>query len=206
MKPLLFACCLVFLTLCSTQTANADLAPSRPSDDKISRPAPEKGAKYVLHTSLEIGTDPKAYEAKLQISESDFKTLRASLDGNAGVASIVGGISFSSTRTIMAGLLMFLAVSVAGVLIARSAAFGRTQKVLAALFLIAVLIGATAIMTRGNAGPPGSYRWRGLPQALAEGKSTIGGLDIEVVPDSQMSGKPMRLIIPLKKQNGNGEE
>ena len=32
-----------------------------------------------------------------------------------------------------------------------------------------IIIGAAAIITRGNAGPPGSYRWRNLPQALAEG-------------------------------------
>jgi hypothetical protein len=100
---------------------------------------------------------------------------------------------------------MFMAISVAGVLLARSSAFGRTQKALAAVFLVAVLIGAAAIITRANAGPPGSYRWRNLPQALAEGKATIGGIDIEVVPDNE-SGPHMRLIMPLKKQGGNGEE
>ena len=42
-------------------------------------------------------------------------------------------------------------------------------------------------------------------QALAKGESTTGGVDIEVVPDDQLSGR-MRLIIPLKKQNSPGEE
>ena len=191
MKALLFALCLVF----SATVAKADLPKPKP---------PEKAAKYVLHTSLEISTDPKAYEAKLQISESSLKEFRAALDG--GSSPVVGGLALSSTRTIMAGLLMFLAISVAGVLIARSSSFGRTQKALAALVLVAVVIGAAAIITRGNAGPPGSYRWRNLPQALAEGKATIGGVDIEVVPDSEMSGPHMRLIMPLKKQSGNGDE
>jgi hypothetical protein len=68
------------------------------------------------------------------------------------------------------------------------------------------MLGAAAIITRGNAGPPGSYRWRNLPQALAEGKSTAGGLDIEVIPDDARTGANMKLIIPLKKQSGNGEE
>jgi hypothetical protein len=190
MKALLFAFCLVF----SATVAKADLPKPKP---------PEKAAKYVLHTSLEISTDPKAYEAKLQISESSLKEFRAALDG--GSSPVVGGLALSSTRTIMAGLLMFMAISVAGVLIARSSAFGRTQKALAALVLMAVVIGAEAIITRGNAGPPGSYRWRNLPQALAEGKATIGGVDIEVVPDSE-SGPHMRLIMPLKKQSGNGDE
>src|SRR6185369_6227978 len=106
---------------------------------------------------------------------------------------------FSAPRTIVAGLLMFLAISITGVLLARSSSFGRTQKAVGALVIVAVLIGVAAIITRGNAGPPGSYRWRNLPQALAEGKATIGGVDIEIVPDSE-SGPRMRLIMPLKKQ------
>src|SRR6185503_21258044 len=94
MKALLFACCLVF----SATVAKADLPKPKP---------PEKAARLVLHTSLEISTDPKAYEAKLQISESSLKELRAALDGS-GSAPIVGGLALSSTRTIMAGLLMFM--------------------------------------------------------------------------------------------------
>ena len=72
--------------------------------------------------------------------------------------------------------------------------------------LVVAVIGAAAIITRGNAGPPGSYRWRNLPQALAEGKATAGGVDIEIIPDdARASGANMRLIIPLKKSNP-GEE
>ena len=71
--------------------------------------------------------------------------------------------------------------------------------------LVVAVIGTAAIITRGNAGPPGSYRWRNLPQALAEGKATAGGLDIEIIPDDARTGANMRLIIPLKKSNP-GEE
>ena len=186
MKSLLFACSLVLLTAFS---ANADIAKPK---------TPDKVAKPVLHASLEIVPDPKIYEAKLQISQSDFATFRAAVGG--GSAPVAGGIAFSGPRTIMAGLLMFMAVSVAGVLFARSSSFGRTQKTIGAVVFVAVLLGAAAIITRGNAGPPGSWRWRNLPQALAEGKSTIGGLDVEIVPDDQMNGRTMRLLIPLKKQ------
>lgn len=200
MKAILFACCVV---LFSAVSVNADLAPTKPADQKVSKPAREP--KVILHTGLEITTDPKAYEARLQISRSTFQSVRAALDGAPGNPPIVGGIALSSTRTIIAGLLMFMAVSVAGVLLARSSAFGRTQKAIAALVLVAVVIGAAAIITRGNAGPPGSYRWRNLPQALAEGKPTSGGVDIEVVPDDQLP-ENMRLIIPLKKQSTTGEE
>lgn len=93
---------------------------------------------------------------------------------------------------------MFLSVSIAGVLFARSSSFGRAQKVFGAVMLVVAVVGAAAIITRGNAGPPGSYRWRNLPQALAEGKATAGGLDIEIIPDdARASGANMRLIIPL---------
>jgi hypothetical protein len=197
MKALVFAC---FVVLCSAVLANADLRPpTKPAEQKVSEP------KYILHTGLEIATDPKAYEAKLQISQSQLQNFRAALDGAPGNPPVVGGIAVSAPRTIIAGLLMFLAISIAGVLIARSSSFGRTQKALGALVLVAVLIGAAAIITRGNAGPPGSYRWRNLPQALAKGESTVGGVDVEVVPDAQLQGR-MRLIIPLKKQNTSGEE
>jgi len=187
MKRVLLAC--FFLTTLSVYTANADIA----------KP-PQKPGKVILHTSLEIVPDEKSYDARLQISQSDFKIFRAALDGDTGSSPVMGGIALSAPRTIVAGLLMFLAVSVAGVLFARSSSFGRTQKAIGAVLLLGVVLGAAAIITRGNAGPPPSWRWRNLPQALAEGKPTIGDVNVEIVPDDQMSGRTMRLIIPLKKQ------
>jgi hypothetical protein len=198
MRPLFSAFCLVLLALATVQAANADVAKPKPS---------EKAARYVLHTSLEIVPDPKAYEAKLQITESDLKNFRAALDGTPGNTTIAASIAHSATRTIVAGLLMFLSVSIAGVLLARSRSFGRTQKVVGALILVVAVVGAATIITRGNAGPPGSYRWRNLPQALAEGRATAGGLDIEIIPDDAVpAGANMRLVIPLKKQSRPGEE
>jgi len=197
MKVLLFACCVL---LFNAPVTSADLKPpTKPAEQKVSE------TKYILHTGLEIATDPKAYEAKLQISQSQLQNFRAALDSGAGSPPVVAGIAVSAPRTIIAGLLMFLAISVAGVLLARSTSFGKTQKAIGAIVIVAVVLGAAAIITRGNAGPPGSYRWRNLPQALAKGESTFGGVDIEVVPDDQLSGR-MRLIIPLKKQNAPGEE
>ena len=169
-------------------------------------PRPKTPTKPVLHTSLEIVPDSTIYEAKLQISQSDSKYFRAALDGDPGNQPIAGGIMFSAPRTIIAGLLMFMAVSVAGVMIARSSSFGRTQKTVGAALLVVIVLGAAAIITRGNAGPPPSWRWHNLPQALAEGKPTIGGVDVEIVPDNQMNGRTMRLLIPLKKAVVPGEE
>jgi len=193
MKSLL---CL-FVLLVTVSIANADVAKPKP---------PQKSAREVLHTTLEIAPDATVYEAKLQISQSDFKILRAALDGDSGSSPVVGSIAFSAPRTIIAGLLMFLAMSVAGVMIARSSSFGRTQKTVGAALLVVIVLGAAAIITRGNAGPPPSWRWHNLPQALAEGKPTIGGVDVEIVPDNQLNGRTMRLVIPLKKAVTPGEE
>lgn len=193
MKSLLF----FFVLLTAVSTARADVAKPKP---------PQTPPKPILRTSIEIVPDSKIYEAKLQISQSDFNSMRAAGEGEAGAAPVVGGIAFSAPRTIVAGLLMFMAVSVAGVLIARSPSFGKAQKTIGAALLVAFVLGAAAIITRGNIGPPQTWQWRNLPKALAEGKPTIGGVDLEIVPDDQMKGQTMRLLIPLKKQNSPGEE
>ena len=197
MKALLFAC---FLVVSTAVSVSADVPkPKTP-------PKPLRG----LHTRLEIVPDEKIYEAKLQISESDLKTFMAAINatppGNGeGIMAVAGGVSASAMRTIIAGILMFLAVSVAGVMLARSSSLGRTQKALGAVVVVAVVLGAAAIIVRANAGPPGSYYWRNLPKALADGKPTQGGVDIEIVPDEE-GGKPVRLLIPLKKGSHSGDE
>ena len=197
MKSLLVVCSMFLLTAISAQAINADIAGLKTA---------EKPGKVALRTTLEIATDEKAYEARLQIKQSELKELRAALEGAAGNTPIAASITQSPTRTIVAGLLMFLSVSIAGVLFARSSAFGRTQKTVVGLILVVAMLGAAAIITRGNAGPPGSYRWRNLPQALAQGQPTAGSIDIEIVPDDAITSTNMRLIIPLKKQNSTGRE
>src|SRR5262249_61396137 len=100
MKVLLFAC---FVVLSSTVLANADVRPPvKPAEQKVSE------TKYILHTGLEIATDAKAYEAKLQIPQSQLQNFRAALDGASGNPPVVGGIALSAPRTIIPGLLMFL--------------------------------------------------------------------------------------------------
>ena len=193
MKSLLFVCCL----LLSVQIAKADVA--RPKE-------PEKPTRIALRTTLEIVPDAKAYEARLQIKQSDLKELRAALDGAAGNTTIAASISQSPMQTIVAGVLMFLAVSIGGVLFARSSSFGRIQKTVVTVILVAAMLGVAAIITRGNAGPPGSYRWKNLPQALTQGHGTAGSVEIEIVPDHALTSTNMLLIIPLKKQDRPGEE
>jgi hypothetical protein len=59
------------------------------------------------------------------------------------------------------------------------------------------VICAGAIITQANAGPPGSYYWRKLPQNLSKGTPTNGGVDIMVVPDGS-DGSGMKLVIPTR--------
>jgi len=81
MKSLLF----LFILAATVSPVNADVAKPKPSP------------KQILHTSLEIVPDAKLYEAKLQISQSDFNNLRAAAEGT-GSSPVVGGIVFSAPR------------------------------------------------------------------------------------------------------------
>jgi hypothetical protein len=157
-------------------------------------PSPEL-PKFVLHTRLVVVPDNKAWEAKLQISQSSLQELRAAL-GN-GNESTAQSITRSSTRTIMAGVFMFLSLSFAGVWLARSMQT-RGQKAVAALLFGTAVIGAAAIIAQANAGPPGSYYWKKLPQNLTKGAPTSGGLDIEIVSDGDIGSSGMQLILPIK--------
>lgn len=190
---LLVLCCIVFGAT-GLALANMDIRAPTPVPDSI------KPGKVVMHTSLEVVPDARSSEARLQITQATLNDLRADIGGssNAPIAAVVGQ---SRTRTIVAGLLMFFAVSVAGVLIARKArSFGRAQRAVVALVFFGSVLTATTIVTSGNAGPPGWYRWKNLPQALTQGQPTAGGVDIEIVPDSEMKGVRFRLIIPVKSQ------
>jgi len=200
MKAILI-CSLSLLFLTFTALANADIA--RPKQS----PTPNQ-SRVVLHTSLEIAPDSKIYEARLQIPQSQLQEFRAALDAAAGNTTIAASVTGNSTRTIIAGSLLFLSLSFAGVWLARSrhqAGAGRMRKAIAAAVIVMATIGAAAIITRGNAGPPGYYRWRTLPQALSDGHSTAGGVDIEIVADDPNSRAGLKLLIPLRKAK-QGEE
>jgi hypothetical protein len=186
MKRLLSFLCLLLATAIP---AYADIARPKPS-------ASPQPVRVVLHTSLTIVPDSKAYEARLQISQSSMQELRAALGNMPANESMAQRLTHSSTRTIIAGVFMFLSLSFAGVWLARSVQT-RGQKAIAAVLLGTAVIGAAAIITQANAGPPSSFYWRKLPQNLSRGMPTNGGIDIEIVPDSS-DGSDLRLIMPAK--------
>ena len=184
-----FGFCLLCVLLGTADSANADIARPKPS------PSPQV-PRTIFHTRLVIVPDSKAWEARLQISQSDLEELRAALGNTPANETITGRVAHSSTRTVVAGLFMFLSISFAGVWLARSVQ-SRGQKMITALLVGTAVIGAAAIITQANAGPPGSYSWKKLPQNLGKGVPTNGGVDIVVVPDGS-DGSGMKLIIPTR--------
>ena len=186
-----FSLCVFCLLLALAIPAYGDIARPKPKPS----PSPEL-PRIVLHTRLVVVPDNKAWEARLQISQSSLQELRAAL-GNTGNESTAQSIARSSTRTILAGVFMFLSLGFAGVWLARSMQT-RGQKAIAALLLSTAVIGAAAIITQANAGPPGSYYWKKLPQNLSKGAPTSGGVDIEIVPDGDVGSSGMKLILPIK--------
>jgi hypothetical protein len=189
-------------TLILTLSVGALLASAIYAFADIAKPKPSPAeAKTVLYTGLTVTSDPKAYEARMQISQETLKHLQDAAANNGGGGSMAQRVMHSSTRTIMAGTFMFLAVSFAGIWFARSGQ-RRNHKALAAVFLVAFVFGIGTVIVRANAGPPGYIRWQNLPQSLKDGKETVGGVQIELVPGDDN----IKLIIPLRKTNRPGEE
>jgi len=174
----------------------------------VARPKTQP-SKQNVYSSLEIVPDGKATNATLQIRQSDLTALRAALD-NTEKPTFAASITHSGSRTIIAGVLLFMSVSFAGVWLARSSrsgkGMGRRQKAVAVALIGLATIGAAAIITRGNAGPPPSNRWRNIAIALTAGESTSGPVVLQVLPDSDLPNTGARLILPLKKQTKNGED
>ena len=92
---------------------------------------------------------------------------------------------------------MSLSLSIARVCLARSVQT-RGQKTVAILLVGRAVMGATAMMAQANAGPPGAYDWKKLPQNLTKGAPTSGGLDIVIVPDGDIGSSGMQLVLPMK--------
>ena len=198
MKTLLSLACLLLAVMVSTQTAVADIAKPK---------TPDQPPKIVLRRNLEIVPDGKVWSARLQLTQSDLQELRAAMDAAGGQTGVAATIAQSPMRTIIAGLLLFLSVSFAGVWLARTSSGGRARKAIAAGILVVAVVGAAAIITRGNAGPPpGYYTWMKLSKNYAQGRATSGDMVIEIVPDEPNRTPGVKLLIPYNpKQNGGDE-
>ena len=163
----------------------------------IARPKPTKPTQAVepirVNSSLTITSDSKAYDARLQIPIETLKEINEAVQKGEDSASLMQSVRHSSTRTMMAGLFMFLAVSFAGVWLARSNQ-RRNVKAVAAVLVIAFVFGFATVIVRANAGPPGYVRWRNLGQNLKDGKETDADVGIEIVPGDG----DIKVIIPVR--------
>lgn len=199
MKTLLLVAFLLFLGAFSTQIVSADVPKPK---------TPEQQSKILLRSKLEIVPDEQVWSARLRLTQSQLQELRAALDGADKNTTVAASIAQSPTRTLIAGVLLFLSVSFAGVWLARASRMpmGRKNKVVAAAILVVAVLGAAAIITRGNAGPPPGYlSWMKLSKNFSQGKATTGDFMIEVVPDQPNTPPSVKLVIPYNKQNGDDE-
>lgn len=188
MKRLLYVFALGLLLLGSANQVSADLAP--PPKPKPTPPIKLSAITVLTMTNLEIVTDKNSYNARLQISKETLRNMQAALEAAPGDQSNAQHFSGTSSNTIMSGVFLFLSLSFGGVLLARSGQ-SRSQRVMAAMMIGAAVIGAAAIITRANGAPP-AYRWRNLSQNLTAGRTTQGGVTIEVMPE----GDGVKLILP----------
>ncbi|HXQ74368.1 MAG TPA: hypothetical protein VN844_27935 [Pyrinomonadaceae bacterium] len=197
MKTLASLACLLFLVILPTQTAVADIAKPK---------TPDQQSKILLVRRLEIAPEQKVDQARLLISQSDLQELRAALNGETGSnTTIAANIAQSPTRTIVAGTLLFLSISFAGVWLARRSSATRGHKAIAAGIMVLAVLGVAAIITRGNAGPPPGYlSWKDLSKNFSQGRATSGRLLIEVVPDNPDS-PGIKLLLPTKPKDGPAE-
>lgn len=197
MKPLASLVCLLLLVALSTQTAFADIAKPKTPD--------QPSSKVVMRRHLEIVPDGKVFQARLQLSQSDLEELRAALDATGEQTGVAASIAQSPGRTIVAGLLLFVSVSFAGVWLARTSSVSRARKAVGAGILVIAVLGAGAIITRGNAGPPPGYlNWSRLSKNFEQGRVTSGEMVIEIVPDEPNRAPGIKLLLPYKpKQNGD---
>jgi hypothetical protein len=183
MKRMPVLCALCFLLVAGGNTF-ADIA--RPS------PSPQPG-KIVLHTSMTVIPDKNAQNARLQISQDSLNELKAALANTSADNSMRQRIVNSPTRTIIAGVCLFLSLSIGGIWLMRSAQ-PRGQKTVALLLLGVAVLGTAAIITQANAGPPPSYQWRNLSQNLNANKPTYSSVDIEILQE----GYGIKLVVPVK--------
>src|SRR5262245_26137993 len=161
MKKLLVPTAPILALVLSAIYAFGDISDTRSSA------TPE--AKTVAYSRLTIVADNKPWDATLQISEGALKRIQEGVAHRGDSASLTQSITHSSTRTIMAGLFMFLAISFAGVWFARSKE-RHNAKAIAAVLVIASVFGFATMMVRANAGPTGYIYWHNLPQSLKDGK------------------------------------
>ena len=191
------------LRLCSLALAFFAFAPLTAFADipapEHRQPKPPVAGKRVLPPArMLIESRKDVTEARLQISQSVLRELRAELEGDPASDAAASASSSGQTQTIIAGVFLSLSLAFAGVFIARSRSRTTKQVAIGALVVFAVA-GALTFKALANARPPeprivdaGS-----LPRATTPDEELNGVVRVEIVPD----GRVIKLIVPATGSN-----
>jgi hypothetical protein len=132
-------------------------------------------------------------EARLQISQSVLRELRAEFERDAAAEAAASTSSPRQAQTIIAGIFLSLSLAFAGVFIARSRSRTTKQIATAALVFFAVA-GALTFKALANARPfePRIVDAGTLPRATTPEEELNGVVRMEIVPE----GRVIKLIVP----------
>ena len=193
------------LRLCSLALAFFALAPltvfadiAAPEPRPTSTPKVSKRALPPARMLIESRKDVP--EARLQISQSVLRELRAEIEGD-GTSNAAGSTaSLSQTQTIIAGVFLSLSLALAGVFISRSRS-RMTKQVATGALVVMAFAGALAFKALANARPPeprfvdaGS-----LPRATTPEEELNGVVRVEIVPE----GRVIKLIVPAATEGSS---
>ena len=189
------------LRLCSLALAFFALAPLNAFAD-IAAPEPKptatpRASKRALPPArMLIESRKDATEARLQISQSVLRELRAEIEGDAASDAAASTSSPRGTQTIIAGIFLSLSLAFAGVFVARTRSRTTKQIATGALVVFAVA-GAFAFKALANARPPETRFVNAgtLPRATTPDEELNGVVRVEIVPD----GRVIKLIVPAAK-------
>jgi hypothetical protein len=191
------------LRLCSLALALFAFAPLTafadiPAPEHRQTKTPVTGKRVLPPARMLIESRKDVTEARLQISQSVLRELRAEIEGQSASDAAASVNSPRQTQTILAGVCLSLSLAFAGVFIARSRSRTTKQVAIGALVVFAVA-GALTFNALANARPPeprivdaGS-----LPRATTPDEELNGVVRVEIVPD----GRVIKLIVPATGSN-----
>jgi hypothetical protein len=190
------------LRLCCLTLALFTLAPLNafadiPNPNPRPTRTPVTNKRILPPARMLIESREDAAEARLQISQSVLRELRAEFERDAASNSATTSAgSPRQTQTIIAGVFLSLSLAFAGVFIARSRS-RMTKQVAVGVLVVFAVAGTLAFKAFANARPPeprivdaGS-----LPRATKPDEELNGVVRVEIVPD----GRVIKLIVPAEK-------
>lgn len=197
MKLRLCSLALAFFAL-APLTAFADIAEPRPRPTST----PQTGGRALTPARMYIESSRDATEARLQISQSVLRQLRAEIEADGASATTASANPTRRTQTIIAGIFLSLSLAFGGVFIARSRSRAAKQVALGALVVFAVA-GALTFTTLANVRPlePRIVDAGSLPRATTLDDQLNGVVRVEIVPE----GREIKLIVPVAKTTATKE-